>query len=103
MVFSSVIMRQFTLRYGLPVEFSVLCGLVAGTLMGGINGLLVGFMRLPPFIVTLGTWQIFLAANFLYSENETIRGRDIAEKPHLLQFFGEKCNLGGAIFTYGVI
>lgn len=103
MVFSSVVMGQFTFRYGLPVEFSVMCGLFAGTLMGGINGILVAFMRLPPFIVTLGTWQIFLAANFLYSENETIRGRDIAEKAELLQFFGQKINIGGAIFTYGVI
>ena len=34
MVFSSVIMGQFTFRYGLPVEVSVFCGLFAGTLMG---------------------------------------------------------------------
>ena len=35
-------------------------------------------MKLPPFIVTLGTWQIILATNFLYSANETIRSQDIA-------------------------
>jgi len=103
MVFSSVIMGQFTFRYGLPVEVSVFCGLFAGTLMGAINGVLVAVVRLPPFIVTLGTWQIFLAANFLYSENETIRGSDIADQAPLLQFFGEKFKIGGAIFTYGVV
>jgi fructose transport system permease protein len=32
-------------------------------------------MKLPPFIVTLGMWQIVLATNFLYSANETIRAR----------------------------
>ena len=102
MVFSSVIMGQFTFRYGLPVEVSVFCGLFAGTVMGAINGVLVAIVRLPPFIVTLGTWQIFLAANFLYSENETIRGSDIANHAPMLQFFGEKLKIGGAVFTYGV-
>ena len=103
MVFSSVLMGQFTFRYGLPVELAVTLGLLAGMLMGTINGVLVAFMRLPPFIVTLGTWQIFLATNFLYSANETIRSQDIAERAPLLQFFGEKFNIGGAVFTYGVV
>ncbi len=103
MVFSSVIMGQFTFRYGMPAEFAIACGLAAGMLMGAVNGVLVAFMRLPPFIVTLGTWQIFLAANFLYSANETIRSQDIAEKAAALQFFGEKFEIGGAVFTYGVV
>ncbi|MEM7695128.1 MAG: ABC transporter permease [Pseudomonadota bacterium] len=103
MVFSSVLMGQFTFRYGIPAEISIVLGLAAGTIMGAINGVLVAVMKLPPFIVTLGTWQIFLAANFLYSENETIRSQDIAQNAPALQFFGEKINIGGAIFTYGVI
>ena len=48
-------------------------------------------------------WQIVLASNFLYSANETIRSQDIAEKAELLQFFGEKIKIGGAVFTFGVI
>lgn len=103
MVLSSVIMGQFTFRYGLPAELSIVIGLGAGALMGAINGVLVAFMRLPPFIVTLGTWQIFLAANFLYSRNETIRSQEIAAEAPALQFFGERFVIGGAVFTYGVI
>jgi len=103
MVFSSVIMGQFTFRYGLPPEISLICGLAAGTLMGAINGVLVAIMRLPPFIVTLGTWQIFLASNFIYSANETIRGADIAERAPIFQFMGNKFKIYGAVFTYGVI
>ncbi|MBV2359634.1 ABC transporter permease [Thalassococcus sp. CAU 1522] len=102
-VISSVVMGQFTFRYGLPVEISVLCGLAFGTAIGALNGWLVAAMRLPPFIVTLGMWQIVLAANFLYSANETIRSQDIAEQAPLLQFLGTKFNIGGAVFTYGVI
>jgi len=103
MVLSSVVMGQFTFRYGLPVELSILCGFITGALCGYINGWLVAYMRLPPFIVTLGMWQIVLASNFLYSANETIRSSDIEEKAKLLKFFGEKINIQGAVFTYGVI
>ncbi len=60
-------------------------------------------MKLPPFIVTLGTWQIILATNFLYSANETIRSQDIQAQAPLLQFFGQSIRIGGAVFTYGVI
>jgi len=103
MVLSSVVMGQVTFRYGLPAEIAVLCGLICGTICGYINGFLVAVVKLPPFIVTLGMWQIVLATNFLYSANETIRSQDISANAPLLQFFGNKVNIGGAIFTYGVI
>lgn len=103
MVLSSVVMGQFTFRYGLPAEISVICGLAVGAACGFINGFLVARMKLPPFIVTLGMWQIVLASNFLYSANETIRSQDIAEQAPILQLFGEKFSIGGAVFTYGVV
>lgn len=102
-VISSVVMGQFTFRYGLPVEVAVACGLIAGTAIGYLNGWLVAVMKLPPFIVTLGMWQIVLAANFLYSANETIRSQDIAKNAPLLQLLGAKLKVGGAVFTVGVI
>ncbi len=103
MVLSSVVMGQFTFRYGLPVELSILCGLAIGTFVGFLNGWLVAIMRLPPFIVTLGMWQIALASNFLYSANETIRSQEIAEQAPLLQLFGATFKVGGAVFTVGVV
>lgn len=103
MVLSSVVMGQFTFRYGLPVELAIVAGFVVGGLCGLINGALVALVRLPPFIVTLGMWQIILATNFLYSSNETIRSQDIAQTAPLLQFFGEKIKIGGAVLTTGVI
>ncbi|HTV71970.1 MAG TPA: ABC transporter permease [Rhizobiaceae bacterium] len=102
-VLSSVVMGQFTFRYGLPAPVAILCGFACGALCGWINGVLVAHMKLPPFIVTLGTWQIFLATNFLYSANETIRSQDIAAQAPILQFFGQNFRLGGAVLTYGVI
>ncbi|MGB3244852.1 MAG: ABC transporter permease [Sulfitobacter sp.] len=102
-VISSVIMGQFTFRYGLPVEVAVGFGLLFGTAIGALNGWLVAAMKLPPFIVTLGMWQIVLAANFLYSSNETIRSQDIATHAPLLQLLGAKFSIGGAVFTIGVV
>ena len=103
MVISSVIMGQFTFRYGIPVPVAVLCGLAVGTGIGAINGWLVSRVKLPPFIVTLGMWQIVLATNFLYSANETIRSQEIEANAPFLQFFGTKFGFGGATFTVGVV
>ncbi|WP_292289280.1 ABC transporter permease [Marivita sp.] len=102
-VISSVVMGQFAFRYGLPPGIAVLCGLAVGTGIGAVNGWLVAQMKLPPFIVTLGMWQIVLAANFLYSQNETIRSQEIAEQAPLLQLMGAKFEVGGAVFTMGVV
>lgn len=103
MVLSSVIMGQFAFRYGLPPEIAVLCGFAVGGFCGFINGVLVAIVKLPPFIVTLGMWQVVLASNFLYSANETIRSQDIEANAPLLQFFGNSIRMGGAVLTYGVI
>jgi fructose transport system permease protein len=102
MVLSSVIMGQFTFRYGIPVPLAIVCGLLTGTLCGFINGWLVAVMKLPPFIVTLGTWQVYNSIKYIYSRNETIRGQDIEAEAPLLQMFGAQINIGGAVFTLGV-
>ena len=88
MVLSSVVMGQFTFRYGFPPELAIFCGIACGAICGFMSGYLVAYIKLPPFIVTLGMWQIVLAANFLYSRNETIRSQDIENEASILQFFG---------------
>jgi fructose transport system permease protein len=101
-VFCSVIMGQFTFRYGFPAELALVVGLIAGTAMGFANGWLVAKMKLPPFIVTLGTWQILLAANFIFSRNETIRSADVREQAAILQFWGQAIEPGGVKVLYAV-
>jgi len=102
-VLTSVIMGQFTFRYGIPPAISVMIGLACGTMIGAVNGWLVSRVKLPPFIVTLGMWQIILASNFLYSANETIRSQDIEAQAPILQFFAHNFRVGNAVFTYGVV
>lgn len=87
----------------LPVPLAIVLGLCTGTFIGFLNGFLVARVKLPPFIVTLGMWQIILATNFLYSANETIRSQDIEANAPLLQFFGNVIQIGTARLTYGAV
>ncbi|SIS57817.1 mannose ABC transporter membrane protein /fructose ABC transporter membrane protein /ribose ABC transporter membrane protein [Roseivivax lentus] len=102
-VLSSVLMGQFTFRYGIPPAIAVALGLTVGTAIGALNGWLVSRVKLPPFIVTLGMWQIVLAANYLFSRNETIRSQEIKAEAPFLQFLGIKFQLAGATLTLGVL
>jgi fructose transport system permease protein len=102
-VLTSVIMGQFTFRYGIPPSVAIVFGLAFGTAVGAVSGWLVSRVKLPPFIVTLGMWQIVLAANYLYSRNETIRSADLREQAPILQAMGMRFELGGAIITMGVV
>jgi len=103
MVISTVVMGKCALNYGIPAPLAVLIGMGVGTACGLLNGFLVAKMKLPPFIVTLGTWNIVMATNFIYSANETLRETDITDKAEFLHYFGESIKVGSAIFTYGVI
>ena len=54
----SGLVTAMALRIGLPVSVAIIGGLAAGGLIGWVNGTLVGHVRFPPFIVTLGTASI---------------------------------------------
>lgn len=103
MVISAVIMGNFAVTYGLPAPIAIFAGLAAGGLCGFLNGFLVAKVKLPPFIVTLGTWYIVMSTNFIYSANETIRETDVAANAPLLHFFGTSFKIGSAVFTIGVV
>jgi fructose transport system permease protein len=103
MVISAVIMGNCALTYGIPTVLSIIIGLIAGGICGLLNGFLVAKLKLPPFIVTLGTWYIVMATNFIYSANETLRDADVEAMAPFLQFFGESFKVGKAVFTLGVV
>jgi rhamnose transport system permease protein len=44
---------------GLPIPVAAACTLVIGALAGGLNATLITKLRLPPLIVTLGTFSLF--------------------------------------------
>ncbi|RVA16292.1 ABC transporter permease, partial [Mesorhizobium sp. M7D.F.Ca.US.004.03.1.1] len=103
MVISAVIMGNCAVSYGMPSVLAVAIGLAAGAACGLLNGVLVAYMKLPPFIVTLGTWNIVMATNFIYSANETIRDTDVDTQAPLLHLFALSFKVGTAVLTLGVI
>jgi fructose transport system permease protein len=103
MVLSCMVMGKLAVDVGVPAPLAILVGIAVGAACGGLNGFLVTRFRLPPFIVTLGTWNIFFALNLWYSASETIRAQDIETNAPLLLFFGQSLNIFGARLTYGSI
>ncbi|WP_108659190.1 ABC transporter permease [Acuticoccus kandeliae] len=112
MVLSSVVMGRLAVVTGLPVELAFALGLLTGAACGFANGLLITTLRLPPFIVTLGTWSIFESINFLYSKNESLRQQDVEATAPLLQFTGHSIRLTdiipldflkGGVLTFGSV
>jgi len=103
LVVASLVMGNLAVVMGLPVLVAVGIGIVIAGLMGMVNGLLVTLMRLPPFIVTLGTLSIFEALKLWYSQSESIRNVDIEANAPGLLFFGQGFNFGGASISYGGI
>ncbi len=100
MVLSSIVMAKVATEQGLPGVLALLVGFAVGIAAGVINGVLVTRLRLPPFIVTLGTLNVFFALNLWYSQSATIRGTDM---PRLLLWTGETFTVGGTRITYGSV
>ncbi|MEO7337644.1 MAG: ABC transporter permease [Caldimonas sp.] len=100
MVFSSMVVGQTAATTGIPGPLALLLGLIVGIAAGALNGFLVTRLGLPPFIVTLGTLNIFIALTLLYSNGATIRGDKI---PDLLTATGLPIAIGSVRITVGVL
>lgn len=103
LIMSSLIMGNLAVNLGVPTPIAIVVGIAVGTGMGLFNGVLVSKMKLPPFIVTLGTLSIFRALKLAYSHSESVRNVDIEAKASELLFFGDKFKIGSATVTYGMI
>jgi fructose transport system permease protein len=99
-VFSSILMANFCVRAGIPGILALVLGFACGTAMGAVNGILVTRIKLPPFIVTLGTLTIFFSLNSVVSGSQTVRGTDM---PSLMSWTGNAIPIGGFRLTYGSI
>jgi fructose transport system permease protein len=98
MALGSIVMTKVAADHGLSAPVAILCGIFVTTLFGVINGMLVTRIKLPPFIVTLGTLNIAFAITQLYSRAQTI-----TQIPDGMNLLGETFGLGGARVAYGVV
>ncbi|HLK42523.1 MAG TPA: ABC transporter permease, partial [Thermoleophilia bacterium] len=64
---------------GLPGALALLIGIGTGAGCGFVNGLLVAQVRLPPFIVTLGTLNVFIAVALLMSGGRSVPGAALGD------------------------
>jgi fructose transport system permease protein len=103
MVLMSVIMGNLAVSLGIPTPIALMIGFAGGIAAGAMNGLLVTKLKLPPFITTLGTWNIFFALNLWLSGAQSIRSQDIDAAAPLLKFFGQNFGFMGAQFSYGSV
>jgi fructose transport system permease protein len=98
MALGSIVMTKFAVELGVPTPLAILCGIAATALFGLINGLLVTKIKLPPFIVTLGTFNIAFAIMQLYSNAQTV-----TDLPAGMTWLGNTFSLGGANVAYGTV
>ena len=52
---------------GLPLPLIVLAAVAVGLALGAVNGWLIGYLELPPIVVTLGTMSVYRGAVFVLS------------------------------------
>ncbi len=97
MSLATVFMTGFAMRMGWDPVLAIFVGLLVGVAFGLLNGWLVTAIRLPPFIVTLGTFSIAYALVHIYT-SETINNL-----PPVQTFLGNTFSVGGTDITYGSI
>lgn len=98
MALGGVVMTKLATLGGMPVPLAVLTGIGVTTLFGTMNGALVAVVRLPPFIVTLGTLNIAFALTQLYSGAQTV-----TDIPSALDALGRTFRIGSTPIQYGVL
>jgi fructose transport system permease protein len=98
MALGSIVMTRFAVDFGMNPHLAIACGLLACLAFGLLNGALITYVRLPPFIVTLGTLNIAFAITQIYSESQTVSGL-----PDALLFFGTTFRVGQTAVTYGTV
>ncbi len=98
MALGSIVMTKLAADLGLPAPLAILAGIGATAAFGLLNGLLVTRIKLPPFIVTLGTFNIAFAVTQLYSGAQTI-----TDVPPMMTWLGTTFPLGGSNVAYGTV
>jgi len=99
MVLSSLVMSKLVYDQHVPGVLALIVGALIAVLAQAVNGLLVTRIKLPPFIVTLGTLSVFTAITLVYAKGQTVTLQPGA----FLLWTGETVSLGALHLTYGVL
>jgi fructose transport system permease protein len=99
-ILAMLVMAKLASSNGWPGILALVAGILVALAAGTLNGGLVTVVKLPPFIVTLGTLSIFSAIALLYSEAHTVQADQL---PSLLNWTGNTFPVGPFRFTTGVV
>jgi len=100
-IFASMVMAKTAFVNGWPGWAAFLLGIAVGTGAGAFNGWLITKVDLPPFIVTLGTFNVFSALTLFYATGRTIMDKELSP---MFLFLGEPITLFSNFrVTYGVL
>jgi fructose transport system permease protein len=99
MVLAAFVMGKLALSHGAPGFLAFLVGVVIAVATGLLNGFLVTRLKLPPFIVTLGTLSVFTAISLIYAQGTTL-----SLSPNtFLTVTGKTFSIGSFTLTWGVV
>jgi fructose transport system permease protein len=98
MALGGIVMSRVAAEVGLPVPLAILLGITVAALVGLANGALVSLLKLPAFIVTLGTMNIAFAITQLYSRSQTV-----SDLPRSLTVLGDTFELAGVHIAWGTL
>ncbi|MGL5811032.1 MAG: ABC transporter permease [Nocardioides sp.] len=99
-IYAAVVSATANAEWGVPAYLAIGVGIGVGAAGGLLNGVLVTRIKLPPFIVTLGTLSIFTALGLILTEGQSIQRKDMDE---FMQWTGNTIALGDFTITYGVV
>ncbi|HUL67433.1 MAG TPA: ABC transporter permease [Burkholderiaceae bacterium] len=73
---------------GIPVSVLIPIAMVFGLALGALNGALIGFLRLPPIVVTLGSLSVFRGSIFVLSGGAWVSAHQMT--PAFINFPNER-------------
>ncbi|MDR2900835.1 MAG: ABC transporter permease [Treponema sp.] len=85
----SGMIAALAMKAGVPIPVAVLFAVLSGCVVGLINGLLVSYAKLPPFIATLGTMTAIRGVSLTLTQGIPISGL-----PQAFTKFGTESTLG---------
>jgi fructose transport system permease protein len=98
MALAGVVMTKLAVENELSPVLAIACGVGVAMLFGLLNGLLVTKLKLPSFIVTLGTMNIAFALTQIYSSSQTV-----TDLPETLTVLGNTFSIGSTAIAWGVL
>ena len=100
MAMGAMVTAKLAMDSGVAWPLAMLAGIAVCAFIGFVNGSLIRFAKLPPFIVTLGMYGIAYMAVHVYSNNQTVAILDTSSP---LVWLGRSISFGDASVTYGTL